>query len=84
MKKNPYLVNTSRAEVINEKDLLSVIKKNKLKGFAFDVFHDEPYFGEILKYKNTILTPHIGSYAREIRIKMEDESVKNLIKITND
>ena len=29
---------------------------------------------------NVILTPHIGSYALESRIKMEIEAVKNLLK----
>ena len=33
-----------------------------------------------LKYENIIITPHIGSYAKEIRIQMEIEAAKNIIK----
>ena len=29
---------------------------------------------------NVILTPHIGSYAREARVKMEIDAVSNLLK----
>ena len=38
----------------------------------------EPYYDKLSKIKNIILTPHIGSYSIETRIKMERD-VLNLI-----
>jgi len=43
------------------------------------VFEQEPYSGPLTELDNVILTPHIGSYARESRIQMEIDAVKNLI-----
>ena len=40
----------------------------------------EKYDSSVLECDNVITTPHIGSYAREIRIKMEMDAVENLIK----
>ena len=51
-----------------------------IKGAALDVFEKEPYKGKFNKLSNVILTPHIGSYANEIRRSMELEALKTIIK----
>jgi D-3-phosphoglycerate dehydrogenase / 2-oxoglutarate reductase len=79
MKSNAILINTSRGELIDERDLYNSLKSNSIGGAGLDVFNDEPYFGPLSRLNNTLLTPHIGSYAKEIRIKMEIEASKNLI-----
>jgi len=43
------------------------------------VFEQEPYAGPLKELDNVILTPHIGSYAKEGRINMEIEAVKNVL-----
>lgn len=78
MKKNLILINTSRGEIINEDELLISLKNNKLASIGLDVFNQEPYSGKLLKYDNAILTPHIGSYSKEIRIAMEYEAALNI------
>ena len=80
MKDEAILVNASRGEIIDEKALLNAITKKTISGAALDVYQNEPYIGSLTDYDNIILTPHIGSYAKEIRIKMELESVENMIK----
>lgn len=84
LKKNVIILNTSRGEVFKEKDLLDFLKKNKNASAGIDVFSEEPYKGNLLKLKNIITTPHIGSYSREIRNELEIESVLNLIKGLNN
>ena len=79
MKSNAIIINTSRGEIINETDLEIALKNNILAGAGLDVFNEEPYSGNLKKYDNVLMTPHIGSYAKEIRIKMELEAVENLI-----
>ena len=41
---------------------------------------NEPYFGEMSKFENIIMTPHIGSFTEETRKKMEFETIQNIIK----
>lgn len=80
MKKGVFLINPSRGGIVDEGALYSALKDRRLAGAAIDVFEREPYDGPLKELDNVILTPHIGSYAREARVKMEMEAVKNLIK----
>ena len=84
MKDEAILINASRGEIIDENALISALSENKIAGAGLDVFNEEPYFGNLSKYNNVILTPHIASYAKEIRVKMELEAVNNLLKEFNN
>lgn len=79
MKKGSWIVNLSRGGIVDEEALYDALKRNHLAGAALDVFEEEPYHGKLLECENALLTPHVGSYAKEARIEMEKESVKNLI-----
>tara|TARA_Y100000590_G_scaffold211779_2_gene240001 strand:- start:22123 stop:22911 length:789 start_codon:yes stop_codon:yes gene_type:complete len=79
MKRNAFLINTSRGEIINEEDLIRALDEKLIKGAGLDVFVNEPYNGQLINYDNVIITPHIGAYAKEIRIQMEIEATNNLI-----
>ena len=71
MKKNSYIVNTSRGEIVNESDVIQSLEEGHLKGYATDVVDDE--FGNIknselikrTKDLNIIVTPHIGGMTKE-------------------
>lgn len=63
MEKGVILVNTSRGEIIDTKALIKHIKK--FKAVCLDVVEGEKNFDKnnpLLKYKNIIITPHIGFY----------------------
>ena len=79
-KKNCVIINTSRPEVIDYEYLYQLLRRKKILGAALDVFAQEPYFGKLSSLSNVVLTPHIGSYSKEIRSKMEDEALKNIFK----
>jgi D-3-phosphoglycerate dehydrogenase len=83
MKEDALLINTSRGEIINEKDLFSFLKRNKKVLACLDVFEVEPYQGPLMELKNLNITPHVSAYAKETRIDMELEAVKNLIYSLN-
>ncbi|MBF0489151.1 MAG: phosphoglycerate dehydrogenase [Candidatus Omnitrophica bacterium] len=77
---NVIIINTARGSLIDEKLLLEGLSSGKIACAGLDVFSEEPYKGELLKQDNVILTPHVGSYAKEARILMEAMAVENLIQ----
>ena len=83
MKQGSILINASRGEIVNENALCDALKENRILGAGLDVFNVEPYSGPLTQFNNVILTPHIGSYAKELRIQMEIESVENLMRGLN-
>jgi D-3-phosphoglycerate dehydrogenase len=82
--KGSWLINLSRGGLVDEEALFQAIERGQLSGAALDVFTDEPYAGKLRELPNVILTPHIGSYAKEGRIQMEMDSVYNLIEGLKD
>lgn len=81
MKEGAFLVNLSRGGVVNEDALYQVLVSKKLAGAAIDVFSEEPYNGPFCELNNVVLTPHLGSYAKEGKLQMEIDAVKNLIAV---
>ena len=79
MKTDAIVVNTARGSLIDEEALIDVLEEGSIGGVALDVFEEEPYHGKLKNFDNVILTPHIGTYAKETRIKMEREAVENLL-----
>ena len=79
LKKGAYIVNLSRGSAIDEKALYQALKSGRIAGAALDVFQEEPYKGPLAGLENVILTPHIGSYAKETRIRMELQAGQNLL-----
>ena len=65
---------------MDESKLYKYLKDGYLSGAALDVFEEEPYAGPLKELNNVILTPHIGSYAKEARVRMEMEAVENLLR----
>jgi D-3-phosphoglycerate dehydrogenase len=84
MKPESILINTSRGEIIDENALYIALKSNQISGAGLDVFEKEPYSGPLTELNNVLLTPHIGAYAKELRIQMEIEAVENLIRGLNE
>ena len=80
MQQGTILLNSARAELIDEKAITRALKDNILAGAWFDAFWEEPYKGELLDFPNVILTPHVGTYTRQCRSSMETEAVKNLLR----
>ena len=73
------LVNTARGGLIDESALQECLSDGRVSFACLDVFEDEPYCGPLCSLDNVILTPHVGSYAREARIVMERTAVENLL-----
>ncbi len=79
MKRGSWLINCARGVLVDEQALYQVLKENRLSGAALDAYDKEPYNGPLIELNNVLLTPHVGSYAKEARIEMEIQATKNLI-----
>lgn len=83
IKDGAFLVNLSRGGVVEEKALFDALSSKRLAGAAIDVFSEEPYSGPLLTLDNVVVTPHLGSYAKEGKLKMEIDAVNNLVNALN-
>jgi D-3-phosphoglycerate dehydrogenase len=75
-----WLINAARGGLVDEEALFGLLQSGRLAGAALDVFGREPYAGPLAGLDNVVLTPHIGSYAQESRIRQETDTVKNLLE----
>jgi glyoxylate reductase len=79
MKPAAYIVNTSRGEVIDENTLARMLEGGQLAGAGLDVFEHEPAVNpKLLKLKNVVLLPHMGSATMEGRIDMGEKVIINI------
>lgn len=81
MKDGAFLINIARGGVVDEAALYTALKDGKLAGAAIDVYTKEPYDGPLCDLDNIIMTPHLGSYAKEGKLQMEIDAVKNFIAV---
>jgi phosphoglycerate dehydrogenase-like enzyme len=84
MKPSAILINTSRGAVLDEAALEKALSEHRIRGAALDVYRTEvpePNPGPLEGLKslpNVVLTPHMGSAARETREEMALYAVKNI------
>jgi glycerate dehydrogenase len=80
MKKSALLINTSRGQVVVEKDLAYALNEGIIAAAGIDVLSVEPPVGEnpLLKAKNCIITPHIAWATLEARTRLMQVAVQNV------
>lgn len=80
MKDGVLIINTSRGDLVVEKDLAEALASGKVAGAAADVVSTEPIHGDnpLLTAPNMIITPHMAWGARESRQRLMDQAVENL------
>lgn len=82
MKPGAYLVNTARGPVVDEAALVEALRQGRIRGAATDVYETEPEVSRALaELDNIVLTPHIGSNVREVRVAMVREALTGVVAV---
>jgi glyoxylate reductase len=82
MRRNAFLVNTSRGPVIDEAALAWALRERLIAGAALDVYEREPaVHPDLLSLENVVLAPHIGSATTETRTAMAELAVRNVLAV---
>ncbi|XP_064299822.1 glyoxylate/hydroxypyruvate reductase B [Phalacrocorax carbo] len=80
MKPTATLINISRGLVVDQDALVEALQKKVIKAAALDVTYPEPLPRDhpLLKLKNVIITPHIGSATKKTRRLMMQNMIESI------
>lgn len=80
MEKKPFLINTSRGPIIDEKALVEALQRGLLAGAGLDVLEKEPPAPNhpLLTMDNVILSPHVGFYSEESIRELKRRTAENV------
>ena len=80
MKKTSFLINTSRGEIVNEKDLVESLENDEIAGAGLDVYNQEPLPQDhkLRFLPNAFLLPHLGYVTVENYSKFYFQMIENL------
>jgi glyoxylate reductase len=82
IRKEAYIVNTARGEVIDEETLTKLIEAGEIGGAGLDVFEHEPAVNpklvRLAKAGKVTLLPHMGSATIEGRVEMGEKVIINI------
>jgi D-3-phosphoglycerate dehydrogenase len=84
-KKDSYIINTSRGEIVNESDIVNALKRGNLSGYGTDVLENEfnnkinsPIIDAMREGENIVITPHVGGMTLEGQTKAYKWSINKL------
>lgn len=75
LKTGSFLINTARAEVVDEIAVLAALQSGRLKGYAADLFTEK---SPLLGHPRVLLTPHIGASTEEAQRRAGLEIVEKV------
>jgi len=82
IRKDAYIINTARGEIIDEATLTRMLEDGEIAGAALDVFENEPAVNpklvRLAKAGKVVLLPHMGSATIEGRVEMGEKVMINI------
>ncbi|MEP7258483.1 MAG: D-2-hydroxyacid dehydrogenase [Flavitalea sp.] len=85
MKPTAFLINTSRGQLINEKELAEVLKNRGITGAALDVLSIEPPPADhpLIGIPGCLITPHVAWVSFEARKRLMKATKENIADFLN-
>jgi glyoxylate reductase len=88
IRKDAYVVNTARGEVIDEDTMVKLIEAGEIGGAGLDVFENEPAVNpklvRLAKQGKVTLLPHMSSATIEGRVDMGEKVIINIRTFLDD
>lgn len=86
LKKGAIIVNTARGELVDEAAVAAALNEGILSGYGADVIENEPPKTNhpLLSAKNTVITPHLGTYNTECNEEMCACIVEDIIRVNQN
>jgi D-3-phosphoglycerate dehydrogenase / 2-oxoglutarate reductase len=89
MKKDAYLINTSRGAIVDEMALVDVLQEGHLAGAAIDTYEhinvfvadERPPDHPLLSLENVLLTPHTAGLSVEAKYEVARGGIENVVSI---
>ena len=91
LKNKPFIINTSRGNVVDTSALINALQNGKINGAALDVLENEKLdtfsttekeqMDFLLAQDNVLITPHIAGYSHEAFLKMSEVLLAKLANL---
>jgi D-3-phosphoglycerate dehydrogenase len=83
MKKDALVINCARGELVNSRDMAEALEAGRIAGYGADVLDQEPPPPDhpLLRARNCLVTPHVGSRTHESVQRQAGMAVANLLNM---
>jgi phosphoglycerate dehydrogenase-like enzyme len=78
--RQPFIINVSRAELIDEASLIKALSERSIRGLAMDVHYKEPNLSDspLYAFRNTLFSPHVAGSTIETYLIAINFCVQNI------
>jgi phosphoglycerate dehydrogenase-like enzyme len=85
IKPGAFLINVSQPQLVDREPLRDALASGRLGGYGLDTFYEEPGDASdpLLKFRNVIITPHLGGSPRHNWLDDIEELLVNLARALN-
>ena len=80
MKRDAYLVNVSRASIVDQAAMIAALKERRIAGAGLDVFDVEPLPADhpLVALDNVVIHPHMGNAVRFTQAQHATQIIENI------
>lgn len=80
LRNHPFIINTSRGDVIDEDTLLSTLRDGTIRQAVIDTWANEPFINTDLLHTVYIGTPHIAGYSADGKVNADNMVISALCR----